>query len=216
MLNYCNDTDTDGAGSPEPADHLVEKAPSHILIHKKLAKLTLDYGVDLDMTPEDLDMDQKSVQQEYCSYISQQISSKGTDILKFWEVVGCGACEQSLMGHRQVNHSAFPTLFAMAMDYLPVQASSVPCERVFSSSAETNTKQQNCISPVLMEVLQMLKFSLKKECLNFMSAWMVDQKEMSVDNPDSDILGDFLRSKGDSGCEDLQDKIIQFMDKYEE
>ncbi len=27
----------------------------------------------------------------------------------------------------------------MAMDYLPIQASAVPCERVFSSSAETNT-----------------------------------------------------------------------------
>jgi hypothetical protein len=67
-----------------------------------------------------------------------------------------------------------------------------------------------------MEALQMLKFSLKKEHLDFMSAWMVDWKEMSVDNPDSDILGDFLRSEGDSGCEDLQDKIIQYMDDYEE
>jgi hypothetical protein len=101
----------------------------------------------------------------------------------------------------QVNHSAFPTLFAMAMDYLPVQASSVPCEQVFSSSAETDTKQRNRISPILMEALQMLKFSLNKEHLDFMSAWMVDRKEMSVDNPDSNILGDFLRSKGDSGRE---------------
>jgi hypothetical protein len=116
----------------------------------------------------------------------------------------------------QVNCSAFPTLFAMAMDYLPVQALSVPCEWVFSSSAKTNTKRQNCISPVLMEALQMLKFSLKKEHLDFMSAWMVDRKEMSIDNPDSDILGDFLRSKGDSGHEVLQDKIIQYMDDYEE
>jgi hypothetical protein len=104
----------------------------------------------------------------------------------------------------------------MAMDYLPVQASFVPCERVFSSSAKTDTKQRNCISPVLMEVLQMLKFSLKKEHLDFMSAWMVNRKEMSVDNPGSDILGDFLRCKGDSSREDLQDKIIQYMDYYKE
>jgi hypothetical protein len=53
------------------------------------------------------------------------------------------------------------------MDYLPIQASAVPCERVFSSSAETDTKKQNRISPLLMEVLQMLKFHLKKEHLNF-------------------------------------------------
>jgi hypothetical protein len=49
------------------------------------------------------------------------------------------------------------------MDYLPIQASAVPCERVFSSSAETDTKKQNWISLLLMEVLQMLKFHLKKD-----------------------------------------------------
>jgi hypothetical protein len=86
MQNYRDNTDTDGAGSPKCADHIAEKAPSHILIHEKLAKLMLDYGVDLDMTPNDPDTDKKSVQQEYHSYISQQISSKGTDILQFWEV----------------------------------------------------------------------------------------------------------------------------------
>ena len=50
----------------------------------------------------------------------------------------------------------------MAVDYLPIQGSSVPCERVFSSSAETVTKRRNKISPELMEELQMLKYSLKK------------------------------------------------------
>jgi hypothetical protein len=42
------------------------------------------------------------------------------------------------------------------MDYLPIQASSVPCEQAFSLSAETDTAQRNWISPVLMEALQML------------------------------------------------------------
>jgi hAT family C-terminal dimerisation region len=53
------------------------------------------------------------------------------------------------------------------MDYLPIQASAVPCERVFSSSAETDTKKRNRIKPELMEALQILKFALKKERLNF-------------------------------------------------
>jgi hAT family C-terminal dimerisation region len=48
------------------------------------------------------------------------------------------------------------------MDYLPIQASAVPCERIFSSSAETDTKKQNRIRPELMEALQILKFALKK------------------------------------------------------
>jgi hypothetical protein len=59
----------------------------------------------------------------------------------------------------------------MAMDYLPVQAMSVPCERVFSSAKETDTAKRNHTSPLLMEALQMFKYSLKKERLNFMDRW---------------------------------------------
>ncbi|KIK26888.1 hypothetical protein PISMIDRAFT_42240, partial [Pisolithus microcarpus 441] len=61
----------------------------------------------------------------------------------------------------------YPIVFTIALDYLPIQASSVPCEHVFSSSSETDTKKHNHIMPALMEALQMLKFSLKKECLDF-------------------------------------------------
>ncbi|KAI6096412.1 hypothetical protein EDD16DRAFT_1711604 [Pisolithus croceorrhizus] len=43
------------------------------------------------------------------------------------------------------------------MDYLPIQASSVP---------------------LLMEALQMMKFFLKKECLNFMAGWATLQHDM--------------------------------------
>jgi hypothetical protein len=47
------------------------------------------------------------------------------------------------------------------MDILPIQASSVPCERIFSSSKETMTARRSRISPHLMEQLQILKFSAK-------------------------------------------------------
>lgn len=48
------------------------------------------------------------------------------------------------------------------MDIIPIQGSSVPCERVFSSGAETDTRRRNRISHELMEALQMLKFTLKR------------------------------------------------------
>ena len=64
------------------------------------------------------------------------------------------------------------------MDYLPVQATSVPCERVFSSAKETDTARRNKISPVLMEALQLLKFSIKKERLNFMNGWSTSEVAM--------------------------------------
>ena len=64
------------------------------------------------------------------------------------------------------------------MDYLPIQATSVTCEHVFSSAKETDTVKQNRMSPVLMEALQMLKFVLKKQCLNFMDGWAVPEETM--------------------------------------
>jgi len=48
------------------------------------------------------------------------------------------------------------------MDIIPIQASSVPCERVFSSSKETITPRQNSLGPKLVEALQLLKFSTKQ------------------------------------------------------
>jgi hAT family C-terminal dimerisation region len=74
------------------------------------------------------------------------------------------------------------------MDYLPIQATSVPCERVFSSAKETDTAKRNQISPVLMEALQLLKFSLKKERLNFMAGWPTSEMAMSrVSEPAHDL-----------------------------
>ena len=64
------------------------------------------------------------------------------------------------------------------MDYLPIQASSVPCERVFSSAGETDTKKRNRISPALMEALQMLKFLLKKKRLDFTAGWKTAEAAM--------------------------------------
>lgn len=66
----------------------------------------------------------------------------GTDLIRFW----------------QLSSAVFPTLYLIALDYLPIQASSVPSERVFSSSASTDTHKRNRIAPPLMEALQMLKF----------------------------------------------------------
>src|SRR5258708_14183967 len=83
-----------------------------------------------------------------------------------------------LIGTIQINKVEFPTLFGIALDYLPIQASSVPCEQVFSSAKETDTLKRNCIHPVLMEALQTLKFLLKKERFNFTSGWQMALSEM--------------------------------------
>jgi hypothetical protein len=48
------------------------------------------------------------------------------------------------------------------MDILPIQASSVPCERVFSSSKETITAKRNSLSPRVVEALQIMKYATKQ------------------------------------------------------
>jgi hAT family C-terminal dimerisation region len=54
------------------------------------------------------------------------------------------------------------------MDVLPIQASAVPCERIFSSSKETTTNRRNHLGPRMMEALQLLKFQSKHgKGLNF-------------------------------------------------
>jgi hypothetical protein len=111
----------------------------------------------------------------------------------------------------QINSTAFPTLFAMAMDYLPIQASAVSCERVFSSSAETDTKKRNRISPLLMESLQMLKYHLKKERLSFTEGWSLSEKELIEDAPEEDMLRKLL---GDN-YQDAMDRIMQSINDYE-
>ena len=77
-----------------------------------------------------------------------------------------------------------------------MQASAVPCERVFSSSAETDTKKRNRIKPDLMEALQILKFALKKERLNFTSDLLIDEKDLLLltrkDEATTDLLANML------------------------
>jgi hypothetical protein len=75
------------------------------------------------------------------------------------------------------------------MDYLPVQASAVPCERVFSSSAETDTKKRNRIKPELMEALQILKYALKKERLDFTRDVLISEKDLLAISDDETATG---------------------------
>lgn len=67
------------------------------------------------------------------------------------------------------------------MDVLPIQASAVPCERVFSSAKETMAPRRSRISPNLMEALQLLKFTLRNgRSLDFTSGlgYMDELREM--------------------------------------
>lgn len=52
----------------------------------------------------------------------------------------------------------------------------MPSERVFSGSKQTITDERNCLSPILVEALQILKFYHHHTALNFSEDW-VDTEE---------------------------------------
>ncbi|VDC04838.1 unnamed protein product [Peniophora sp. CBMAI 1063] len=126
-----------------------------------MAKLMAEHGTDLAAqfvapTPSQ-NAPASTVDAEWHDYRSLSTLPEDKDgsdtspTLKFWHQ------------HRE----RLPTLFAMAMDVLPAQSTSVPCEQLFSSGVDTMTKKRNRISPDLMEILQMLKFVYRKERINF-------------------------------------------------
>jgi hypothetical protein len=83
----------------------------------------------------------------------------------------------------------------MAMDYLPIQASAVPCERVFSSSSETDTKKRNRLKPELFEALQILKFGLKRDRLSFTADIVTSEESLIGVHPsvkNRDLLAGYL------------------------
>lgn len=89
----------------------------------------------------------------------------------------------------------YPRIFRVAMDILPVQASSVACERVFSSGKETMTPRRNRISSDLMEELQIMKYAFKKgETLNFTKGMNWEEELQEFEALAMDIVPGDLRS----------------------
>jgi hypothetical protein len=78
----------------------------------------------------------------------------------------------------KVERENYKLLYRVALDVMPIQATSVPCERAFSSSKETSTARRNRLSPELMEWLQMLKYAFRNERLNPMRELFVLEQDL--------------------------------------
>ncbi|KAG5634032.1 hypothetical protein H0H81_003698 [Sphagnurus paluster] len=63
-----------------------------------------------------------TVEEEFDTYTCA-LSLRGTDMIKFWDVTE----------HQKM----FLTIYRIALDYIPVQASAIPCEHIFSSAKES-------------------------------------------------------------------------------
>lgn len=87
----------------------------------------------------------------------------------------CSGLSRELTVTKQLHEDTFPTLFRIALDVLPVQASAVPSERVFSASKETDTDRRSNTEVELMEMLQVLKYAFREDRLCFTQDWVAPQ-----------------------------------------
>ena len=192
----------------------------HTQEHERYFDITAEYGLEDEMEIEDLGGNVQSVEQEYMTYTMAALLDKSVNTLKFWKVSNNLIIFISILTEwhaLQTNRTMFPMIFAIAMDYLPVQASSVLCKRVFSSSSETDTKRRNRISPPLIEALQMLKFFIKKAHLDFTAGWKTSDSEMGKKkefktNDAEDPLQKILQMG--MGFENQLDDIIHTIAEY--
>ncbi|KAJ8089322.1 hypothetical protein PM082_014570 [Marasmius tenuissimus] len=89
---------------------------------------------------------QVSAPDEGKSYLADMYLNSEMDSLGFWQ-----------------NVQRWPWVFRLAMDILPVQGSSVPSKRVFSSAKLTKTNLRNQLSPWMMEACMIIKGSYQTE-----------------------------------------------------
>jgi hAT family C-terminal dimerisation region len=90
----------------------------------------------------------------------QRDVTKNTDLVEWW----------------QDNAPLYPTLARIALDVLPSQASSVPCERVFSVSKQIAIDRQACLSFTVFEQLVIMGSAWRPDLYD-MAAWTAFQQE---------------------------------------
>ena len=158
----------------------------------------------------DISITEQTIDDEFNAYVDGYSKRQAAiDPIKFWEVSTSilDSLWYVVTDVFKANREIYPTIFKIALDYLPVQASSVPCERVFSSSADTDTKKRNRIKSDLMEALQLLKYGYKKERLHFTAHLLTAEEEMIGTSPDligKDSLAERLLKDGQRGAASIK------------
>lgn len=82
---------------------------------------------------------------------------------------------------RQTNSKRYPTLARIALDVLPVQASSVACERLFSAAKHITTDNRSRLRTDVFEQLQLLKTSWRPHLVDIAKENQMLEEEVRID-----------------------------------
>jgi len=136
----------------------------------------------------ELEADHKDAELELSRYeeagVVCDMAERTMDLVRYWEVsqstTPLTTCSKFVLICSQSKQNVYPLLFCVAMDVLPAQASSVPCERIFSSSKLTCTDSRNRLLPDTIEALQFLKFTYKQSRLNFTPDLIAEEVDYGI------------------------------------
>jgi hypothetical protein len=127
--------------------------------------------------------DRADVCRDINKYISKGLvtdaDAEDFDLLRWWQV--CRIVDifiHPMLTRTQANGRDYPILYRLALDVLPMQASAVPMERVFSSAKESTRLRRANLAPSMMGMLQVLKFGFRQDRLNFMASYISTEKEL--------------------------------------
>lgn len=88
----------------------------------------------------------------------------------------------------QENQKLYPTLARIALDVLPAQALSVPCERLFSSGKLIATDKCSRLGHERFEELQVLKFTWRPTLVDHAAKNSNEVEELNIIQDFADLL----------------------------
>ena len=103
---------------------------------------------------------------EFNAYLHDMEDLGGRSIVQWWGVSTIFTpVEMAINSPLQLNATRYPVWSSLALDYLPIMASSVSSERAFSSAGITINKRRNRLGPDLVEALQFLKCWFRRDLI---------------------------------------------------
>lgn len=180
------------------------------------AKMSAKYVIDFGSGEGKLEENLISLEDEFEAYVALstdvffEFQDLNSELVAFWDSSVSGNTDYAIRISPLCSQKArrsYPTLHEMALDYLPIQASSVPCERAFSSSAETDTKKRNRLSPIMFEALQLLKHWYKRGRMSSMARWHVSNTDMAAASEKVDHLAVLMSASSEERARVLE-KVV--------
>jgi hypothetical protein len=157
-----------------------------------------------------VDTDDEGWASELRRYLNDRPANvtKHTDIVTWWQVsrLIITHLNSSANSHRQDHALLYPTLARIALDILPCQASSVPCERLFSASKQSADDRRASLGAKRFEELQVMKFTWRRNIAD-LAKWNSEEvEEVGLDDYSELLEGDEQAAEWD-----IEDNAVEFI-----